>query len=392
MIFEPFGPSLSDATTADAGAKRPQPTLDLDFWRRMLATLEVRTDHWLKGFTLPKPQTIKKYERRFAEIRGGRTLEFYATSKGYYCEARASIVYCCSVRIQRIFAVMNSQLALGEIRHMPLLIEEIVPLVNMLKKTPPDREHKRCRDPKFARERPAVSTRKAKTGKSKRVGLKQLVGNWRDLMVRAAENNGTKYLLAIAVLSACGCRPSEVQKGVRVTLKTNGTMVFDVKGTKVRKGISGHDDRQIELYDSLGDDLRVLREAMGVTNPGVARVGDHHIVVAASAHGLWSPVSELAIKHQLNGKKHKIAPSSFRHQIASDLKRMGTAPEEISALLGHLATDTAKYYGLAKSGRSTRRYKATASNPIKVTHTDPRQIRAKQNSASTRLVPGKPRP
>ena len=56
-----------------------------------------------------------------------------------------------------------------------------------------------------------------KNKKSKRYSLLKLAPNWREIIFASVKS--VRLKLAVAVISASGCRPIEIEKGVAVRLR-----------------------------------------------------------------------------------------------------------------------------------------------------------------------------
>lgn len=174
----------------------------------------------------------------------------------------------------------------------------------------------------------------------KRRGLSNLPFDWREQLYASAEPHER---LLVVLLAVTGCRPSELEKGIDI--RRNGKRVFlGVRGSKVTAE-NGQPYRvlQINITHPWGQRLAdCLSSAMETRSfQENARVVQHCIRRIASH---WQSAAGIT--------GYQISPYSFRHQLASDLKRQGEPADWISAVLGHRSTRTASCYGKWHQGKS----------------------------------------
>lgn len=213
-----------------------------------------------------------------------------------------------------------------------------------------------------AKPKPAVAPQQAEQGqqegqqkakRSKKGDMAKLPADWRQRVLDEAVRGGAKAKRiadAVAVLWATGCRPAELQKGVRVQL-VGKQLVVTIEGAKVgtidngevraERGIA---KRRLTLDADLNDATRRLA-ALAVG--GVA-------TVSYNAGTLRVVMNKLSLK-VLGASKAKNPPTisaySFRHGMASDLKSCDALTDEQRAqVLGHLAVDSIQSYGRRRRG------------------------------------------
>ncbi|KRV41728.1 hypothetical protein [Pseudomonas aeruginosa] len=150
-------------------------------------------------------------------------------SKSTYRRRVAATMHCCRVQLQEALRSQDAAQRAGDmgaLRYQVAVIEEVIGILNIVEK------HKgQC---------PLVN---AVRRKSKRSDLKYLPGNWRDQLHKQLE--GSKYELAYLVEAVSGCRPGELEKGVKVICSKesdlltvridNGVKVTDQKGQPWRE-------------------------------------------------------------------------------------------------------------------------------------------------------------
>jgi integrase len=239
------------------------------------------------------------------------------------------------------------------------LLDQFDQLADDCRRFVPDPQRNTRNDPNLVGEfRQLREDRPRPYSASKRIGLDALPADWRDLLVAEAEESGSCYLLAIAVLSASGCRPAEVVKGVAVALNAAGQLEFTIQGAKVFEGRQGQPWRHIQVPIE-GNDTRVLAMA-------VQAAGGQRVVKIRSAKGLGWAVGYFG-QRVYSGPKHRISCYSLRHALAADLKGDGTPPQTIAAALGHLVDKTKGVYGRPDGARGKRRLTVKAALPVKAT-------------------------
>lgn len=191
---------------------------------------------------------------------------------------------------------------------------------------------------------PLESTRRRR---SKRQDLHKLPPNWRDQMAEQAESG--KYKIPYLVSAISGCRPGELEKGVKV--------IFSSDELTIRI------DSGIKVTESKGQPWREMRYALGDRNhPLVRRLID----ALQTEHQAVSGSTVVFIEKQTNfraamcsmGKKlwpngPRVTPYCLRHAFGSDLKRAAhLSQDDVSAAMGHCVNKTASYYGQFKIGKS----------------------------------------
>lgn len=168
---------------------------------------------------------------------------------------------------------------------------------------------------------------------TKKVSLRRLPADWRIKFLEAAAraNYGLpcKYFAAITVLAGSGCRPSELEKGVQVSLDGKcENLIFEITGTKVTEK-NGYRIRKVTV--SLDSPLSswvclgFIQAPAKALNDCVVRIGKK----------VFPNRSSLM----------QISPYTFRHAIAGDFKFSAGAETEMAAALGHRSTRTKQLYG-----------------------------------------------
>jgi integrase len=176
----------------------------------------------------------------------------------------------------------------------------------------------------------------------KRRALTGLPSDWREALCRRGASG--KYGVALLVAALTGCRPAELESGVKVWREVDAgrhrsLIHFEIVGAKVKAG-QGQPVRHIAYKEEDGHPLvAMLKPLLSATEDGrllvkIEKALNFTVEVRRLAASLWP-------KHL-----HAITPYCLRHQWAADAKCAGTA-DTVSRGLGHLSDKTQRRYGTA---------------------------------------------
>lgn len=183
---------------------------------------------------------------------------------------------------------------------------------------------------------------------SKRQALSGLPDDWRNALYERSKTG--KYGLAILAASLSGCRPAELQKGIRIWRTYDARLQSDVinleiKGVKV-KATQGQPHRLIQ-YRVL--DPHPLIVAM---NSLIDQQPQQALQVQIPSRSNFTVEIRRLSKSLWPAHPHAITAYCFRHQWAADAKRTQPA-DSVSQGLGHLSAKTRSNYGQAQQARQT---------------------------------------
>ncbi|EDR3872539.1 TPA: site-specific integrase [Klebsiella oxytoca] len=185
---------------------------------------------------------------------------------------------------------------------------------------------------------------------SKKKGLKKAPDP--DVVLNGLElkkNLYDRHSLAFAVISVFGIRPAEMQKGVKLTFK-DGMIYALVKGAKVSDD-KGHKHRAIGVSVRDGNKCdQVIMEAI-YKNGGE--------VLATQTKSDYD-----SLRKYFNNHYNGTSLYTYRHQVASDLKKAGVSKTQIAEVMGHRTTESQVHYGYARSSRGGRSMVAKGSNEV----------------------------
>lgn len=158
-----------------------------------------------------------------------------------------------------------------------------------------------------------------------------------------------RHSLAFAVISTFGIRPAEMQKGVKLTFK-DGMIYALVKGAKVSDD-KGHKHRAVGSSVRDGNKCdQVIMEAIYNNN------GE---VLATQTKKDYD-----SLRKYFNNHYNGTSLYTYRHQVASDLKKAGVSKTQIAEVMGHRTTESQVHYGYARSSRGGRSMVAKGSNEV----------------------------
>jgi integrase len=234
-------------------------------------------------------------------------------------------------------------------------------------------------------------------GKAKKSALKSLPSDWRENMWKRASEpdwreSRPQLLPALAVLWLTGCRPAEIQQGVRMLLRGD-LLAIEVAGSKCTDA-GGRERGQpkrhygFNITDETNAALTLLRELAAQNT--VNGIGEYK--VTHDPDYLYNSVVALG-KSTFPKLRTRVSPYCFRHQIASDLKADPNVQlEDAAKFMGHLSDYSIGKYGHAiHGGKGRGRPKPLAvqiqtSRPIKHSPKVDRLSRFKIASAKRRAL------
>ncbi|UXJ53070.1 hypothetical protein [Pseudomonas citronellolis] len=282
-------------------------------------------------------------------------------SKSTYRRRVAATMHCCRTQLQEALRRQDAAQRTGDmnaVRHQVAVIEEVVGILNIV-----DGHKGLC---------PLENTARRK---SKRSDLKYLPSNWRDQLHKQLE--GSKYELAYLVEAVSGCRPGELEKGVKVIYsKESGLLTVRIdNGVKVTDQ-KGQPWREITYRVDQNPLVRSLFEACTNVVPGAEKIETTVIGIEKTTN--WRAALSSAGQKLWPRLKFRICPYHLRNAVASDWKRFGLSEEEMSAALGHCVNKTSSNYGQFQIGQGTggvRPIEVRAARPILNTRSPvPREI------------------
>lgn len=185
----------------------------------------------------------------------------------------------------------------------------------------------------------ASEEKKAKQhGKNYKRQINRLDPNFREKLLSHAQGSKMIFTDAIAILFATGCRPCEIEKGIKVSLDiVKGTFRFEIQGAKV------NDERGIKT--------RVFEVPMDLDNGEswqeylFEKCAEKQIEIKiANSKSLGNAITN-ASKEIWPKRAEHVSPYSFRHALATELKSSGLDKITVASVLGHASTASQDKYG-----------------------------------------------
>lgn len=175
---------------------------------------------------------------------------------------------------------------------------------------------------------------------SKRYGLNKLDPQWREIIFASIKS--ARFKLAVAVLTASGCRPIELESGVVVHL-VDGHIQIGIHGAKVNVTTRRGQPLRLLRIDSSTPWGEYLREHL-------LRAGGNLIMVRYDAGSLSQRLREKS-KVLWPRQKTLISGYSYRHFLGKAMKESGESPIKIASTLGHASDYSQTCYGRAGGGK-----------------------------------------
>lgn len=211
---------------------------------------------------------------------------------------------------------------------------------------------------------------KAHRGKSKRYDLAVLERTQPLWLLRFLLGmRRTYYLDAIYVLLLCGCRPEELEKGVRIAWSGTGDFTLHVNGAKVTQ-TSGQPWRLFSF------DSSALPKAWAKK---LARQGSIEVRIA-SKDALRRSMTDVS-KRVLRGLPI-VTAIVFRHLLSNSLRENDSDRPGVSESLGHLVSETQAYYGFKPKRGKRRRPSKRLPTGVVV----PREVRPPSRTSLDKLL------
>jgi len=203
-----------------------------------------------------------------------------------------------------------------------------------------------------------VNTTISKHRLSKRYSIGRLAVGWRERIFESIKSERLK--LAVAVISATGCRPSELEIGVFIKYADDGQLRVGIQGTKVDAEMKR--GQPLRLLFICKDSLwgRYLKEHT------IAAGG--MMIIKYDAEGVSQRLREKS-RELWPRRSNLVSAYSYRHYIGRAMKESGLPADKIAAALGHASDFAQSYYGRAGGGKKTAGQhgilKAITKNPIR---------------------------
>ncbi|MDP1682846.1 MAG: hypothetical protein Q8L39_13880 [Burkholderiales bacterium] len=301
----------------------------------------ISVEKFLKQFPKPSETTSHQYHRACKRMKkdNATPLEMGATRKNSFYFYRAALIYGILREIRLIHSMAVFSYGMGEQQLAIRSAEKIQELVKSLDEYAPDPKRQRKHSGQVG-----VWVAHAKANGitmqslSKRRVLSNLSEDWRDDMWKAAQK--CKYLDAIAVLGCSGCRPIELQSGIKVE-KTPDGILFTITGAKTHQGKFGQKERSVLISVDSPEAQHLNKKLAAHGSP---------LIVTAKAALLKDAVARISKKLWPRRKVH-VTPYVYRHQFSADIKADELSASQVAQALGHAVEESQRFYGHRRQAR-----------------------------------------
>lgn len=179
-----------------------------------------------------------------------------------------------------------------------------------------------------------------------------------------------QLLPALAVLWLTGCRPAELEKGVRIAQK-GGELTIEIEGAKTVDAGNRERGQPHRMYrftlDDEGEKVNPSLTLLRLLHTRALSQGRPDLVVMHDGDYLYNSIVELGRK-TFPSMRTRVSPYVFRHQTAADIKNDDSLSlADVARFMGHLSDYSAGKYGHPVHSSKGRLPKAVvvASRPIK---------------------------
>lgn len=198
-----------------------------------------------------------------------------------------------------------------------------------------------------------------KKNNSKKKTLKKLE-NIENIINGLTEKQQAKYSEQLLVYSLFGLRPSEFRQGIELksTFENNNYFIeATIKGAKVNKQ-AGQELRTCKVSIDFNNNLykqffkKILKR----------NFSNENYVITQSKQD-YNSLSQIFFRKY----KSDVSLYSFRHKVASDLKKSKIDDDTIAKFLGHRTDKSQASYGNYQHGSGNKNFSASATHEIKHT-------------------------
>jgi integrase len=251
-------------------------------------------------------------------------------SKRTYYMRRAAARHVIQEGLMHTLQEQDRQQAAGDMSSWEMSIKKIEFLMEL--HTTLERYGDRC---------PITSPAKKR---SKRQMLHKLPDDFRETMYDKMANS--KYRLPYLVAALTGCRPQELEYGIKLT-EADGKLRLHIIGAKVIEGgIQGQAWRELEY--SIRDDHPLIAAALRELRSH----GNNEILISVASKDAYTASLRRVGRMLWPRMKSEVTGYCLRHFSASCWKAAGLSMEQLAMALGHSVTRTQSLYGQAQIAKS----------------------------------------
>lgn len=298
-------------------------------------------------------KTRTAYRRDYERLKAaGTTPAQVATTRAHFDRLRTAVRYSAAEDVRAWRKLADAHARAGRLAEARAATDEAWKLATFL-----DAEFLQPDRPSWATKRAEIRAAGGRvTSKSKRrtkVPPPELAGL---LLAGRQERVQNRHADRLAVLALTGCRPAELQAGVRLSVKRTkkGTpyLCARIQGAK-HDDTRGHEAREV----------RILAKS-GLAKMLADRCGDGSLKVETT------PADYRSLNRALAQAGGQVSCYSFRHAVGGELKAAiadgSLSAKEAAAAMGHRSTVSLSYYGTRRGAKGGRVIRAAATQQSEI--------------------------
>jgi len=302
---------------------------------------------------LPKPKRQPsdktKYQYRCdVKSMDDRQLEpsSIAKTKNTYYKYRAAWIFCYKEAFYELHKEINST---QDKNQKIFLIQQLELIAEQIKKYPPDPKGEKFKEIKSLIESGVDVDDIEKTGwraikgeiddiKNHSKKYQRLPKNWNERYFKHVSSKNSKYTKAIAFLAISGCRPAELENGVSLGLREDGSIKLCIESIKTHDGDYGQKTRKFTVKSD-SSEYQYLVDLMKKND-------DQIWIQIESAKKLGEQMRKYS-KKVFPRMKSFISPYTYRHQFARQVKTTLIDKVDVAVALGHSNDKSQRFYANA---------------------------------------------
>lgn len=308
----------------------------------------------------PNEKTIKQYEAAFRRMSETKQPPIVlAKTKNSFYHYRAAWCYVCEREAKNYLQAANKE---NDPHKKLKLIKSVLRYVDGIKKIPPDFSGTNLK----ASEKGGyisqwkLAKKPAQRSRSKKLQVARLPSDWQDRMFNHLRDINSKYLPVLSLLAVAGCRPAEVEKGVKVS-RHGDSLLIEITTAKTHGAVYGQVVRSFTVKENSQSFYHLYN---------LVATGQQTIKID-SAKNLGEQIRKFNDRLFPN-LSTKISAYTYRHNFAALIKASLTSIG-VAVALGHSNDKSQSYYSRGKKSaggfvidnlNGTRKVKSITKNNL----------------------------
>ena len=157
-----------------------------------------------------------------------------------------------------------------------------------------------------------------------------------DLIFAHLKSINSKYTMATAIMFCTGCRPGELENGVKITKNNDDSLTFFIFGKKT--GVNGQHGQIWREFTIKSDNQHCQYIFDNIDNEILIKI--------TSAKLLGEQIREFSKK--LTNEKTYISPYTYRHNFSNEIKKAGISTDDIARAMSHCTNKSQNHYSHSK--------------------------------------------